>query len=353
MSDTPEITTESAAEKSPEAATESEERRSRFASRRGRLGACTRKINEIKALMTDVGNVDKVNDTFEAFKGAVYEFISAHESVQELLSADKRETDYDDWYEPRRMNLDYFAREVDIWKREIAQSKVGPLDSVSNVSRKSKSSISSVSSELKKAKADQAAAMARAAALKEKHTLQLEETKLKSKMEQMELDADLAASAAKIRILKEWSDVVEQEGPGDGMNDYYDSHYEPETMESNVEFMQLGAIPKTPLHQTIMSFPIPSSTSRPIKPPMRPTPENKPRIKNVTQTYKSESANHNHTITHVAQDNSNRGVNAAHDNLDVVIQRQNDIAELIVSQHNLSKLPVREISVFDGDPLAY
>ena len=66
------------------------------------------------------------------------------------------------------MNLNYFAREVDLWKKEIAQSRVGPLDSISNVSRKSKSSssISSVYSELKRAKADQAAAMARAAARK-------------------------------------------------------------------------------------------------------------------------------------------------------------------------------------------
>lgn len=42
--------------------------------------------------------------------------------------------------------------------------------------------------------------------------------------------------------------------------------------------------------------------------------------------------------------------NAAHDNLDVVIQRQNDIAELIVSPHLLA---AREISVFDGKPLTY
>lgn len=74
---------------------------------------------------------------------------------------------------------------------------------------------------LKKAKAEQAAAMARAAALEEKHSLQLEEIKLKSKMEQVDLEADLAASAAKIKILE--MDEVEQEATGDGMNEYYDS----------------------------------------------------------------------------------------------------------------------------------
>lgn len=195
----------------PETATEAEDLlKSRISSRRGRLGACTRKINEIKALMTDVENVDKVNDTFE--------FKNAHKPVQELLSKEETENDYYDWYEPRITNLNYFMKRVETWKREIAQSKVGPLDSISNVSRKSKSSTStgsstskssSVSSELKKAKAEQAAAMARAAAMKEKHILQLEETKLKSKVE---LEADLAASAAKIKILQ--MDEVEQDAPG-------------------------------------------------------------------------------------------------------------------------------------------
>ena len=59
--------------------------------------------------------------------------------------------------------------------------------------------------------------MARAAAFKEKQTLQLEKTKLKSKMEQMDLEADLAASTAKIKVLQ--SDEVDQEAPGDGMQE--------------------------------------------------------------------------------------------------------------------------------------
>ena len=94
------------------------------------------------------------------------EFKSAHKLVQELLSEEEKENDFNDWYEPRITNLDYFKKDVETWKKEIAQSRVGPLDSISNVSQKSKSSStgskasrsSSVSSELKKAKAEQAAA---------------------------------------------------------------------------------------------------------------------------------------------------------------------------------------------------
>lgn len=54
-------------------------------------------------------------------------------------------------------------------------------------------------------------------------------------MEQVDLEADLAESAAKIKILE--MDEVEQEATGDGVNEYYDSHHEPETMESNVEYV--------------------------------------------------------------------------------------------------------------------
>ena len=76
----------------PETAAQAEDAlKSRIASRRGRLGACTRKTNEIKALLTDAGNVDKVNDALEVFKCAVGEFKHAHESVQELLSKEEKE----------------------------------------------------------------------------------------------------------------------------------------------------------------------------------------------------------------------------------------------------------------------
>ena len=90
----------------------------------------------MKALMTDVGNVDKVSDTFEAFKGAVDEYKNAHKSVQEFLSEEEKEYDFYDWYEPRISNLNYFLKDVETWKREIGQSKVEPLDSISNVSHK-------------------------------------------------------------------------------------------------------------------------------------------------------------------------------------------------------------------------
>ena len=164
-------------------------------SRRGKLGSCTRKMNEIKALLVEGGNVDIVEESVETFNQAVNDFKTVHRSVQRLLSEEEGEEDHVDWYEPRITNLQilskYLEKEVELWKSEqMAQSIINPLDSISNVSQKSKGSKaqSSVSSACKRAAAEKAALLARAAALKEKHALKRQETELKAKLEQMELD---------------------------------------------------------------------------------------------------------------------------------------------------------------------
>ena len=98
------------------------------------------------------------------------------------------------------------------------QDEISPEDSVSNTSRgsrrsKTSSRSSAVAYACTKAKAEQAALMAKAAALKRRHELETEEEnlrlereKLRKRKEQMELDAEISAAAAKISVL-EGSDV--------------------------------------------------------------------------------------------------------------------------------------------------
>lgn len=82
-------------------------------------------------------------------------------------------------------------------------------DSVSNVASKhssrqssgSRKSSSSTASARIKAKAERAALVARAAALKEKHMLEEQEQQLRRRRKQLELEAELAASTAKLAIL--------------------------------------------------------------------------------------------------------------------------------------------------------
>lgn len=103
---------------------------------------------------------------------------------------------------------------------------------MSNVSSKrssrrshAKSNVSTVSSACIKAKAERAALMEQAAALQRRHELETQEEKLRQETEklrklkeQLELDAQIAAAAARLSVL-EGSDVTGK-AHSDGMNSY-------------------------------------------------------------------------------------------------------------------------------------
>lgn len=77
-------------------------------------------------------------------------------------------------------------------------------DSVSNIAskRSHKSGRSSTSSARRLAEAERAALIARAAALKEKHAIEVQEQQLSQRKQQLDLDAELAASEAKLAVLQ-------------------------------------------------------------------------------------------------------------------------------------------------------
>ncbi|XP_060786490.1 claudin-10-like [Neoarius graeffei] len=68
--------------------------------KRGKLGTCTRKSNEIKALLIENGDVEKVELLMKDFVAYLNDFKDVHGKVQDLLGEDERETDYVEWYEP-------------------------------------------------------------------------------------------------------------------------------------------------------------------------------------------------------------------------------------------------------------
>jgi len=59
------------------------------ASRKGRLGACTRKMNEDEINKT-AGNVEKVNESVALFQRSLEDFNEIHESVQTFLSGGRK-----------------------------------------------------------------------------------------------------------------------------------------------------------------------------------------------------------------------------------------------------------------------
>lgn len=103
---------------------------------------------------------------------------------------------------------------------------INPNDSVSNISKhsshRSRNSArsSTASSAAIKAEAEKAALVALAAALKEKHALEEQEQQLKRKREQLDLEAEIAASTAKLAVLQASERRGSSQAHSNGMNSY-------------------------------------------------------------------------------------------------------------------------------------
>ena len=72
-----------------------------IASRRAKLGICTRRMNETKVLFDGHSSVEVISESIAALKCAMSVFKEAHASVQALLSQEEKEKDRTEWYEPK------------------------------------------------------------------------------------------------------------------------------------------------------------------------------------------------------------------------------------------------------------
>lgn len=66
--------------------------KSLIATRSGKLGVCTRKKNEIKALF-ETGDVDRVDELVNTLLSCIDDFKSVHRSVQNLLDEEEKVKD--------------------------------------------------------------------------------------------------------------------------------------------------------------------------------------------------------------------------------------------------------------------
>lgn len=92
----------------------------------------------------------------------------------------------------------------------------------------------------RKALAEQAALLSRREALNAKHELEQQRLILNSKIEDTELEAETAASDAKIKVLESFD--LQSGKSEDDMNSYLESHRQ---RQSPVEFARISQVPKT------------------------------------------------------------------------------------------------------------
>ncbi|XP_035988164.1 uncharacterized protein LOC118560795 [Fundulus heteroclitus] len=334
------------------------------ATRRGKLGQCTRKMNEIKAIMCENVDVEDVKKEVAAFHTILNDFKFCHESTQALLSDDVKESENLDWYEPRMARYNEFLANVDEWLKQHnidPQTLVDVTDSVSRVSKtasktsKISSTVSSIRIQLA---VDKAGLLAKAKVLEEKHEIELEKVKLQARMETLQLQEDLAISHSKLKVLEELEpsqEIKPQCETEDDMNAYLEGYlqrHKTKTVEvkssesskidsilSPPHFAELGAVPKTPLQKTlrehqVSELPPVAAAAAPAKQKMKPN-SSKVTVTDV-QTRKESTP---------GRDRSEHS--------DISIQRQSDLTNLLVSVVSQTSLPKKEVPVFSGDPLEF
>ena len=286
--------------------------KSEMATRRGKLGVCTRQMNEIRTLLVEDGTIERVERKLEVLSQSIEDLKFIHKSVQSLMNEEEKELDTVDWYEPRSQNFDYFFNEVKTWKKKQLelQLTVDAKDSISNVSK-----ISRASSAARVAAAEKAALQARSKALPALHALQMEEAALKNRKECLELQAQFAEAEAKLKALSEDGEQ------GDAMNEYLEASKpqpaEPTLTEASaLEFVPVATVPKTPLQKAVLHL---HSSSRSVR---------------------TSTSPHLETSRDSAADTE-------------MLNRQKELTEFMVRQQNLSLLPKRDVPVFNGDPLSF
>lgn len=309
--------------------------------RRSKLRQLTTKSNQIERLMEDSDNMIHIErKELTSYNKLYEEFIEMNQSVKLYLKEEESETDQTYWFEPKLSSCQDFMRRVAIWiedtKRhpdpvKTSERDITPMDSVSNVSvnqrsgrsssssSQSGSSASSASTARLREEANRAALVAKAAALKGKQELALKEAQLKVDKEQLEIETELAASAARLKVYDEY------ESPRRRLSDAAVAPLLLVRQDDDEEQHQ---------HETSL----PRLPQRPVLVTNAPATRPKLRAEQVPNITPAAGP--------LLQD-------AGTSELYTVMKRQTDITELLARNQQKSRLPHRDVPLFHGDPLEF
>lgn len=185
---------------------------------------------EVEQWMLSKPNVSEVQMTYDTFLKLSVETTELHESLKPLLPSEEM-SKQNKWFEIEMNSNTEMIKRIEGWLLDFKEQckgdendggddvvdgevdnavqhttvitdEIGPNDSISNVNEKRCTSAScsshrslrsSTSSAYLKAEAERAALIARAATLKEKHELEVQEEQIRQKKEVLELQSQIAA----------------------------------------------------------------------------------------------------------------------------------------------------------------
>ena len=242
------------------------------------------------------------------------------------------------------------------------QDDIQPDDSISNYSSQNhgsksiRSKVSSTASARVRAEAEMAALIARKRLLEQKHALEEEEAKIRHALqeqearvrkqkEQLQLETDMAASAAKLNVLRTSGSGVRSVASQklDGMEVYFESglNFNAETfVRQNVGDVGRGQPAEfggtRPKQRQCDGNKHLQRTSAPTQ-----------AQSTVPKATGAPLSLHRHTQS------ASGNISSEQDTMMSIMQKQNDITSMLVHQQCIASLPKRDIQLFDGDPLHY
>lgn len=341
--------------------------------RKGKLSQITRKGNDIEVLKKNRANVEIIKEEALFIFGKFYgQFKEINAALLPLLEGEDLKEDQAKWFMPRCVEIENFVKETEDWidrvenyPEEVKNSDVNecdddvqPSDSVSEViSRASKgrkngsvasrsSQVSTTSSARLKLEAEREELRAQAAFLNKKQDIEMEEVRLKARKEQLDLDAKIAASNAKIKVYANYEDGQ------DGMNEYYESERrhkagrrvacqvkdEDEETRTQVSYTTpmdaLHTSQPANVHHTTSAH-APLGTQQPAR----------------TANVRARASTYGAASSAAPVDHLQQAVTS--DGICEIMQRQNEITEMLVKHQRMSQLPRRDVPIFYGDPLSY
>ncbi len=192
------------------------------------------------------------------------------------------------------------------------------------------SQTSSTTSAILRIKAEREALLAKAAAMKKREAIEQEETRLRIRKEQLELETELAASDAKLKVYKEFEDFHEFK-------------------------RDLSELPSGPRFEPLMCRQEKHDVDDHV---CRGTGKtsltfNAKPATEVGASDRRKSSSRFDAVSSTSHLNHHDRTDLSTDSLHEVLQRQNEVTEMLIKQQNLSQLPQRDISTFTGDPLTY
>lgn len=327
---------------------------------------CMEKMN---VLMESKENGESVKNELSVFINCCEEAHDIHKSLMNLPLPEDEVERQNKYFMDKMTQHSDFTKKVKGWLSdtshscvepnkdnfdECAANEVNPEDSVSNVSSvkgKANSQLSRTSSSTSsariKAEADMAALEERLAAQRRKHQIEAQQESLRREKEQLELETELAATKAKLQVLENSSQCSKH---SNGMNSYFERKKQQKVTELSADARTF--VPDTMDRQNYApGLPAPVFQPPVVKPKQRQFNHmNEMALTvdgpgHVMQAASRIQKGHAHQTQTLADNHHKDIVN--------VMQRQNDIAALLVQQNLSSALPSRIISVFDGDPLQY